>query len=93
MQVRPGDAAGGADLADLLPGTHHGTSLYADGAHVAVHGDQSAAVIEDHGVAVEEEVARVNHPAGAGSMDRCARVGGDVHAAVGVARFVVEYAP
>ena len=54
---------------------------------------KSAAVIEDHRVAVEEEVARVDHASIGGGPHRRAGVGGDVHAPVRIARLVVEYAP
>ena len=64
-----------------------------DLAQVAVHRDETCAVVEDHGVAVEEVVTGVEHPAVGGRMDRRALVRGDVHAAVRVTRLVVKDAP
>src|SRR5579871_1993049 len=90
MQVRSGHSPGRADLAEHLAGPHVRAALYTDRAQMAVHGDESSTVIEDHRVAVEEEISGVEHTAIGGGVHR--RSGGrcDIHAAVGIARLVVE---
>ncbi len=64
--------------------------LHVDPAQVAVHRHHARPVVDEHGVAVEEEIPRVEHAAGCRTADRRAGRGGDVHAAVRIARLVVE---
>ena len=45
MQMRPGDAASGAHSANALAGLHGIADLHLDGAQVARHGQQPAAVV------------------------------------------------
>ena len=82
VQVRPGHAPGRPDLADHRARRDALARVHADCAQVAVHGDETRAVIEDHRVAVEEEVARIDDAAIRRRVHRRAGVGGDVHAAV-----------
>src|SRR5215468_6925653 len=91
MQVRSGDAPGGADLADLRSRGHLLSSLHLDRTQVTVHGDQTAAVIENDSVAIEEEVTGIDHAPARGGAYRRAAGGRDIHAAVGIARLVVEH--
>src|SRR6516162_4825555 len=57
MKMRPGDPPGRPDIADHLSRLYLLAALRSDHAQVAIHGDETTAVIENHGVAVEEEVA------------------------------------
>ena len=91
--MRPGHATGHADLADLLP-TRHARAVFHDNpVQMVVHRDQPLAVVEEHGVAVEEIIAGVDHDAGRGRDHHRARGRGDVEPAVRRARLVVEEAP
>src|SRR5579862_1673342 len=63
MQVRSGHSPGCPDPADHLADPHARAALHLDRAQMAVHGDESRAVIEDHRVAIEEEVPGVEHTA------------------------------
>jgi len=88
--MRPGDAAAGPDFADqraggdLLPGMHE------NGRQVAVHRDQSLAMIDQDRIAIEEITAGVDYAA-AGSRVHCgSERRGNVHAGVRVTRFAVE---
>ena len=92
MQVRTGRAAGHADRADARPGGEPLPGLDVDGAQMAVHADQAAAVIDEHRIAVEKKLARVDDRAGDGHYHRRAGRGRNVHAAVRIARLAVEYA-
>ena len=92
MQVRPGDATGGAHGADRLAGGDVLSRLHVDPAQVAVHRHQPRTVVEDHRVAVEEIVADVGDLCRSRRLDRRAGRGGDVHAGVRTARLVVEEA-
>ena len=67
--------------------------MHRDRGQVAVHGDQTLAVVDQHRVAVEEIIAGIDDPPGGGGVHRRAAAGRDVHAGVRVARLVVEYAP
>ena len=64
VQVRAGDATGHADLAKAVAGVDGLSGFNPDLAHVAVHGDQSLAVIEQYGVAVEKEITGIEYRAG-----------------------------
>ena len=57
MQVRPGHATSGADQSEHFASLDALTHLHIDTTQVAVHGGQAMAVIDEHGVAVEKEVA------------------------------------
>src|SRR2546427_5562306 len=54
VQVRAGHPTGLADRADSLAARDTGALGNIDAAQVVVHGDQSLAVVEDHGEPVEE---------------------------------------
>src|SRR5258706_4373441 len=90
VQVRSGYAAGGADLADDVAALDHGANLHADQRQVAVHRDQPLAVLDQHRVAVEKIQTGIDHLAIGGGGDWCAGCRRDIHAAVRVARLVVE---
>ena len=92
VQVRAGHAAGHPHRADGLPASQRLADMDPDRAQVAVNGHQALAVIDDHGVAVEEIVAGVHHGACGSAQDRGAGGRRDVHACVGIAGFPVEHA-
>src|ERR1700760_4976457 len=83
---RHADGADPSARREALPG------LDVDRTQMAVHADQSAPMVDEDGVAVEEEFARVHHGACDGDVHRSTDRRGDVHAAVRIARFAVEYA-
>src|SRR6266403_2985545 len=58
VQMRSGRAAGHADGADTRPRRQALAGLHVDGTQVAVPADEAAAMIDEHGVAVEEIPAR-----------------------------------
>src|SRR3981081_17354 len=84
VQVRAGDPAGVADRTDALAARDAGPFRDIDAAQVIVHGDQSLAVVEDHGEPVEEIVADLDHGARSGRGDRRSLRGGEVPAAAGL---------
>ena len=92
MQVRACYSPGRSDLSkhiprcDLLPGLH------VDLAHVAVHRDESRSMIDEHRATVEEILTRVDDGPGGRCMNSSSGIRSDVHAAVRVARLVVELA-
>src|SRR5579875_3910912 len=90
VQVRAGDAAGLADLADDLSGPDALARLHVDRAQVAIHRDEPFAVVDEDRIAAEEEVAGVDHAATGRRADGGADRSGDVHAAVRRARLAVE---
>jgi hypothetical protein len=92
VQVRAGDAAGRADVAQHLTGLQFLADLHADLREVAIHRHQALAVIDEHIVAIEEIFTDVDHLARQWRLDRRARGRGDIHAAVRPARFAVEHA-
>jgi hypothetical protein len=93
VQVRSRHAAGRAHGAQALAGGQGVAHLHVDGTQVAHHAQQAAAVIQPDGLAVEEIVARVDHPPRQGRHHRRAGGRGDVHAAVRGAGLAVEDAP
>jgi hypothetical protein len=93
MQVRPGDAAGGADLADRRARLDNRVARGIDRAQMRVQRQQSLAMVDDHLVAGEEVVARVEHGAAGRGQHRRAGRCRDVHAAVRIARAAVEEPP
>src|SRR5690242_11353768 len=58
MQMRPRHATGCTNLAEDIAPVQVIAGLHADLAQMAVHGDQSFAVVHDDRVAREEEIAR-----------------------------------
>jgi len=88
--MRTGDPPGCPDLADQRAAADLLAGMHEDCRQVAVHGDQPLAVIDQHGVAVEEITAGVDHPAAGGGVHCGAGRGGDVHAGMRIARLVVE---
>src|ERR1700722_18592446 len=79
VQVRSGDAAGSADLAEHRACLQHFPGVHLDLAQVAVHGEEAAAVIENDRVAVEEVVAGIEHAAIGRRMNGRAALGGNIH--------------
>ena len=90
MQVRSGGAAGGANLADGRASLDLFADLDLNGGQMAVHGEQTGAVVQPDGVAIEEIVAGVNHHTVCCGQHWRALGGGDVHAAVWIASLAVE---
>ena len=66
VQMRAGRAAGHADGADARAGGDALPGRHVDGAQMAVHADQAAPVIDEHGIAGEEIISGVDH----GAVDR-----------------------
>ena len=62
--MRARDAARGADGAQSIARLHRLAFRYLNLAQVAVHRDVTLAVIEDHGVAIEEIVTGCSHDTG-----------------------------
>ena len=56
VKVRAGNSAGLTHVPKILPLIDALAYLYANAAHVAVHGDQSLAVINQHSIAIEEVI-------------------------------------
>lgn len=90
VQVRAGHAAGGAHRTDWLAGFDRVALAHIGSAEVAAHGEQAAAMVQPHGVAVEEVVADVDHAPGGRGAHRGAGGRGDVHAGMGAACLAVE---
>jgi len=90
MHMGSGGAAGLAHQADYVAARQLLPFFYHDFLHVAVHGDQPLAVVDEHGIAVEEIIADGGHPSRRRGMDGCPGVGGDIQATVGIARFTIE---
>src|SRR5712691_1366227 len=93
VQVRTGHPAGSADRADSLATRDTGALCDIDAAQMVVHGDQSLAMVEDHGEPVEEIIADLDHGARRGRGDRRSFRSRDIQAAVGLPWLVVEEAP
>ena len=77
-----GGEAGLAGLAEDLALLHRVADLHVDRAHVAVEREEAEPVIEDHGVAVDAEVAGEGHGAAVGRLDRIVLRDGQVVAEV-----------
>ena len=93
MQVRGGDAAGGADEADLLAPLDRVADGDLGKAHVEVAGHDAVAVIDVHDVAGEKEaVDERDHPAIRG-VDRIAGRAAIVDAEVAAGDAAVEHPP
>ncbi|MNX57771.1 hypothetical protein D3C86_885940 [compost metagenome] len=92
MQVRPGHPSRRAHRGQRVAGLEHIAHLHVPAAQVAVHRQQTAAVVDPDGAAVEEVVAGVDHLAGQRRAHGRAGAGCDVHAAVRIARLAVEHA-
>src|SRR3569832_1452666 len=90
VQVWAGGAAGLADRADHVAARDVLARLHVDALHVAVHGHQALAVVDEHGVAVEEVIAGRDHASRRGCAHEAPGRGGDVEAAVRGARQAVD---
>src|SRR3569623_846409 len=88
-----GGAAGLADRADERAALELLAGFHVDAAQMAVHRHQTLAVIDEHGVAIEEVIARRDHAARCRRAHRTARGRGNVEASVRIARQAVEDAP
>ena len=86
VQVRSGHASGRAHQSEDRTCRHRVARFHVDAAQVAVHRHDAVTVVDEYRVAVEEEVAGLDHASGRGAQDRRAGGGGDVHAAVRIAR-------
>src|SRR5579863_476527 len=92
MQMGTGRAPRHPDGADAGARLQMLAGCDVDGAEMTVHADQPAAMVDEYRIAVEEELARVDHRAGDGYPHRGAAGRRDVHPAVRIAGFAVENA-
>src|ERR1700674_4164565 len=90
MEVRAGDAAGGADLAEEGTGVDEVASLHGDGFKVAIKGVEAEAVVENHRVAGKVERLGEDDAAALRGVDGRAGESGEVDAAVRRAGLAVE---
>ena len=86
VEVRPGRAAGRADLADRGPGVDRGALGRLDPAQVRVARHHAAAMVDLDHVAVAAHPPAERHDPGAGRHDRGARLAPEVGASVKAAR-------
>src|SRR3990172_388207 len=93
MQVRAGDASGHAHLADFLTLAHPRTALDCNTAQVIEHADESLAMVEKNGFAVEEIFSGLNHGPRQRRHDRRTDGRGDIDAAVRLTWLIVEETP
>ena len=88
-----GDAPGAPNFTDLVAAQHCLAGMHIYFIQMIVHADQALAVIDEDRVAVEKVVTGCQY----GSIGRCqygrALGRGDVQAAVGLARLIVEKPP
>ena len=70
VQMRAGDTAGHADFTEDLATIECLPGCDINLAHMAVHGDQSLAVVKQYGIAIEKEVAGIEYGAGRRGMNR-----------------------
>src|SRR3974377_253610 len=70
VQMRPGGAAGRANMADRLADTHHLPDFHVDLRQVTVAGGEAVAVVDLYHVAVAAFPAGKAHSAGGGGVDR-----------------------
>src|SRR5688500_20354823 len=91
--MRAGDAPGRADQAELRTRTDLVARLHVGAAQVTVHRDHALAMVDEYRLAVEEEVAGVEHAAAGRVENRRPSRGGDIHPAVRAARLAVEEPP
>ena len=83
--MRARDASRLAHASDDLSGAHSLADLHAERAQMAVERDETLAVIHENGVAVEEEVADVDHPSISRRDDGRTERSGDIHPRVRIA--------
>jgi len=91
VQVRASHATGRPDSAQYVTRGQLVSRLDIDGAEMAIHGQQAAAMVEPDRLAIEEVVAAVDHAAGCRGEYGRAHGCSDVHAGVRVARLAVEH--
>jgi len=82
VEVRAGDAAGGADFAEEGAGVDKIAGLHGDGLEVGVEGVETEAVVEDHGVAGEVERLGEDDAAALRGVNGSAGGSGEVNSAV-----------
>src|SRR5512138_1547737 len=90
MQMRTGHASGRTYRAERIACLDAIAGFHIDTIEMAVHGHEPCAVVDEDGVAVEEELADLDDVAGSGRADRRAFAGGDVHTGMRSARLSVE---
>jgi hypothetical protein len=93
VQVRSGDPPGCAHQADRFPRRDFLAGFHIDAAQVTVHGDDALAVVEEHRVAVEEEVTDLEDAARRRRLNRRTRGGRNVHPTVWISGLAVEEPP
>lgn len=93
VQVRAGGAPCHPHRADDRAARYPLAGLDGDTAQVAIHGDESLAMVDEYGVAIEEIIAGGDHRSVRRRAHRRTAGGGDVQAAVRIARLAVEKAP
>lgn len=93
MKVRTGNPAGLPDGTYYVVLTHQVSLLHIDTTQMAVHRNQSLAVIQQDGVAVEEIIARRHNFARRRGDDWLSFISGDIESAVRVSGLVIENSP
>ena len=93
MQVRASNAAGGPDSAQRVTHADMVARFHRNGAQVAHHAQQAPAVVDPYRAAIEEIVTRVDHLTRQWGHHGGAGGGGNVHAAMRIARLPVEHPP
>ena len=90
MKVRTGDSAGLAYGAQNLACIHNLTRFDIDSTHVAVHGNEPLAVIEQHRIAIEEVVSGCSDSPSSWRLNDFPLGTRNIEATVRVARLIVE---
>ena len=94
FQCRCGPVA--RPVAPTLPTTRRAAPrphLHVDRRHVAEHADHALAVVQEHGLAIEEIISHQRHHASGRRLDRRAGRHGEIQPGMRIALFAVEDAP
>src|SRR5437879_12381580 len=90
MEVRSGDAAGGAHLSEHLAGLQLVADFHVHFGKVAIEGINPEAVIDNHGVAGKEQFLGQRYAPALRRMNGSTGGGGEIHAAVRRAGLAVQ---
>ena len=90
VQVRPGNAPGGADGAEAFTLLDRLAGAHIDARQVHVGGNEALPVVDEHRIAIEEIIPGIGHHASGRRPDRRAGADGDIEPGVRVARLAVE---